>query len=201
MYRPFNLYLFRLKASKFCRVSIFESINGSNINMHYIHALFFSFILAACSSQVAKKSEVAPTETKPINPQMLTDTPDLSRYRTLEITLNSTSTREAGQTQFFSDGSYLEVRFANPDAVQRLFVQVEECRNSIDQDCKRHFFISGDLMAFSSRLRCYIQIRNDLSSGYYGQAIQGFCQDTNKQSYSIVLVGYPANYGNAVRQG
>jgi hypothetical protein len=85
------------------------------------------------------------------------------------------------------DGAYIEIHFPGIATSQRLFIQVEECRNSVDPLCQRRFVLSGDLFAFASRLKCYIQIRNDANSGYLGQALQGLCQDTNNRSFAITL--------------
>jgi hypothetical protein len=113
--------------------------------------------------------------------------PDLSSYNRLEVTSSSTRTRVVGQAQFVADGAYLEGRMPDAANPERLFVQVEECRNSPDPLCQRHFFLAGDLSAFGSHLKCYIQLRNDSGVGYCGQAITGLCQDTDNRSFGITL--------------
>jgi hypothetical protein len=150
-------------------------------------AILFSFLFPACSQQYIGPPESTQAETKPTNPQKLDGAPDLSAYRTLEVTSNSTSKREVGEVRFVMDGAYFEAYLPGATSVHRMFIQVEDCRNSTDPICQRRFVISGDLSAFSSRLKCYIQIRNDSNSGYFGQALQGLCQDTNSRSFAITL--------------
>lgn len=117
----------------------------------------------------------------------MNDTPDISPYKKLEVISKENSKRELIATNFIKEGAYLTASFDNNAVDQRLYVQVEECRNSADALCKRRFFLSGDLMAFGSPLRCYIQIRNDLTSGYSGQALQGYCQDNRGDTFAIVV--------------
>lgn len=147
-----------------------------------LSATFVAFVLAACATQNQGAAGIyAPP------PQQLESSPDLSMYRTLELTSNSTSKREVGEARFVADGAYVEVRLPGATTAQRLFIQVEDCRNSTDPLCQRRFVLSGDLSAFASRLKCYIQIRNDVNSGYVGQALQGLCQDTNSRSFAVTL--------------
>ena len=144
-------------------------------------------LLSSCAQQSVKNEDPAAAVSQQTNPQGLDVSPDLSSFRTLELISNSTSRRQSGQARFVAEGAYVEVRFPESSAAQRLFVQVEDCRNSPDPLCQRRFVLSGDLMAFASRLKCYIQIRNDSNSGYGGQALQGLCQDTNSRSFAVTL--------------
>lgn len=148
--------------------------------MQYVISIFLLALLTGCTTQNLKFFESAPK-----NSLYLNDTPDLSHYKKLEITSKETSKREVIATHFVKEGAYLTASF-DKAVDQRLYVQVEECRNSADSMCKRRFF-SGDLMVFGSRLRCYIQIRNDVTSGYYGQALQGYCQDNLGDTFSTML--------------
>ena len=149
--------------------------------MQYVISIFLLALLTGCTTQNLKFFESAPK-----NSLYLNDTPDLSHYKKLEITSKETSKREVIATHFVKEGAYLTASF-DKAVDQRLYVQVEECRNSADALCKRRFFLSGDLMAFGSPLRCYIQIRNDLTSGYSGQALQGYCQDNLGDTFSTML--------------
>lgn len=147
--------------------------------MRYYHVLYIALsaaLLGACTT---------PAEPN-YNPQNLTDTPDLSAFRQLEISANGTGKREAAPARYVANGAYLDVQLPG-NASQRLYVQVEQCRNSSDAYCPRSYVLNGDLTAFSSQLKCYIQIRNDANSGYLDQALQGLCQDQYRRSYSITI--------------
>ena len=73
----------------------------------------------------------------------MNDTPDISPYKKLEVISKENSKRELIATNFIKEGAYLTASFDNNAVDQRLYVQVEECRNSADSMCKRRFF-SGD---------------------------------------------------------
>ncbi len=137
--------------------------------MRYVHGfciVLSSAILAACATPPAQNE----------NPQNLNDTPDLSAFHNVELSANSGGKREHTPARFVADGAYLDLQI--PDAnSQRLYVQAEDCRNSADAYCARRYVLTGELTAFSSKLKCYVQIRNDANSGYIGQALQGLCQD------------------------
>lgn len=145
-------------------------------------ALLSTLLLTSCASapDTPPNLTVAPAA-------HLTDTPDLSPFSVLELSANSGARRASGQARFIPGGAYVDVRFPEVADSQRLFVQVEQCRNSVDPLCQRRFALTGDLFAFASRLKCYIQIRNDANSGYLGQALQGLCQDTNSRSFAVTL--------------
>lgn len=141
-----------------------------------ICAVLFSALFGACS-----------TPPQPdYHPQNLNDTPDLSAFHRIELTANSNSQHQAAAAHFVAAGSYLDVELPGSES-QRLYVQVEECRASADAYCPRSYVLSGELSAFSSRLKCYIGIRNDANSGYLNQALQGLCQDQYRRSYSITI--------------
>lgn len=147
--------------------------------MHYSKVLCIalsSALFTACST---------PAEPN-YNPQNLNDTPDLSAFRQLELSANATGKREAAPVRYIANGAYLDVQLPGSSA-QRLYVQVEQCRNAADAYCPRTYVLSGDLAAFSSQLKCYIQIRNDANSGYLDQALQGLCQDQYRRSYAITI--------------
>jgi hypothetical protein len=146
--------------------------------------VMLAFAVAACTPPNGlRPDEPALASTPP----GLDQSPDLSAYRTLEIASNTTSVREADRIQFVADGAYLEVRRSDADTPQRLYIQPDDCRNSVDSLCQRRFVVSGDVMAFASHLKCYIQIRNDTGIGYTGQALQGLCQDSYSRSFAITL--------------
>lgn len=147
--------------------------------MRYFHGfciVLSSAILAACAAQPA------PNE----NPQNLNDTPDLSAFHNVELSANSGGKREHAPARFVADGAYLDLQIPDVSS-QRLYVQAEDCRNSADAHCARRYVLTGELTAFSSKLKCYVQIRNDANSGYIGQALQGLCQDQYSRSYSITI--------------
>jgi hypothetical protein len=147
--------------------------------MRYFHGfcvVLSSALIAACATPPQ------PNE----NPQNLNDTPDLSAFRNVELSANSNGKRENAPARFVANGAYLDLQI--PDAnSQRLYVQVEACRDSADAHCARRYILSGELAAFSSKLKCYVPIRNDANSGYIGQALQGLCQDQHSRSYSITI--------------
>lgn len=145
-------------------------------------AALSTWLLSSCASAPdhPPASTIAPVAN-------LTDTPDLSAFSVLELRANSGARHASGQARFHPAGAYLEVRMPEAADSQRLLVQVEECRNAADPFCQRRFALSGDLFAFASRLKCYIQIRNDANSGYPGQALQGLCQDSNSRSFAVTL--------------
>jgi hypothetical protein len=138
--------------------------------------LFSAAVLAACAT---------PAEPD-FNPQKLNDTPDLSAFQRIEISSNASRKRESAPSRYIANGAYLDVQFPGASN-QRLYVQVEECRDSRDAYCPRRYVLTGDLAAFSSQLKCYVQIRNDANSGYLDQALQGLCQDQFRRSYSITI--------------
>lgn len=148
--------------------------------MHYLRGICFAItttLLSACNS--------VPPQPDP-NPQHLNDTPDLSSFRRIELSSNGNGQRLAAATHFAPNGGYLEVALPETNG-QRLYVQVEECRASADAHCPRSYVLSGELSAFSSRLKCYVGIRNDANSGYANQALQGLCQDQYRRAYSITV--------------
>ena len=139
-------------------------------------AIFSAVLVAACATPAAPDS----------NPQNLNDTPDLSAFRRVELNANATGKHESAGASFVATGAYLDVSLAGAQT-QRLYVQAEQCRNDANADCPRQYALSGELNAFSSQLKCYIQIRNDANSGYSGQALQGICNDQYRRSYAITI--------------
>ncbi|MFA9217234.1 MAG: hypothetical protein ACEQSK_09025 [Sphingomonadaceae bacterium] len=123
----------------------------------------------------------------PPAPPSLSDSPDLSAYRTLEIQSNANAKRQVLAARFVAAGAYLELEPAPNGASQRLYIQVEQCANDADPQCPRRYMLNGDIQALASPLKCYIQIRNDVNSGYLGQALQGLCQDSYHRSYSATI--------------
>lgn len=142
----------------------------------FVLSLLSAALVAACAT---------PAVPDP-NPQRLNDAPDLSAFRRVELSPNANAKRESATASFVAGGAYLDVLLPGAQA-QRLYVQVEQCRNDADAYCPRQYALSGDLQAFSSQLKCYIQIRNDANSGYADQALQGICNDQYRRSYSITI--------------
>lgn len=139
-------------------------------------AVLFSVLLCACATPPASDP----------NPQKLNNAPDLSAFQHVELTANASHERLDVAARFITTGAYLEVLFPVPGP-QRLYAQPQDCRNDADAFCVRRFVLSGELVAFSSQLQCYLEIRNDANSAYFDQALQGLCQDQYRRSYSITV--------------
>jgi hypothetical protein len=146
---------------------------------------YVSVVAALCSAALLCACATPPEA--PYNPQNLNDTPDLSAFHTVELSPNAGGKREILEARYVADGAHLAVYNAVAGGPERLYVQAEECRNSNDADCPRRFILTGNLSAYGSTLKCYIQVRNDSNSGYTGQALQGLCQDKFSRSYSITI--------------
>jgi len=139
-------------------------------------AALSSALLCACAAPPAVNS----------NPQNLNNGPDLSAVRTVELSANSSGKRETVAAYFVPGGAYLELQIPAAGQ-QRLYVQPQECRNDSDALCSRRFVLTGELAAFGSQLKCYVEIRNDANSVYLDQALQGICQDQYRRAYSITI--------------
>ncbi len=145
-------------------------------------------MLAVAVTACAPTNGVRPDE-PPLasTPPGLDQSPDLSAYHTLEITSNATSAQQEEGILFVADGAYLEVGRSDADTHQRLYIQPDDCRNSVDSLCQRRFVMSGDVTAFGLHLKCYVPIRNDTGIGYTGQPLQGLCRDSYSRSFAITL--------------
>lgn len=120
------------------------------------------------------------------NPQNLNNGPDLSAFRTVELSSNASGKHETVSARFVPGGAYLDLQL--PAATQqRLYVQPQECRNDSDPFCSRRFVLTGELAAFGSQLKCFVEIRNDANSIYLDQALQGLCHDQYRRAYSITI--------------
>lgn len=119
--------------------------------------------------------------------QKLDAAPDLSAYKTVELISNSGGQRSIIQAQYIEGAAYLELPSSAGAPNQRLYLQAEDCRAVADTACQRSYAITGDLNVMQNRLKCYIEVRNDSSTAYSGQALQGLCQDPHSRSYSITL--------------
>jgi hypothetical protein len=147
-------------------------------------------LLTSCAATTPPTPAPAPAaapEVPACGSPALDTTPDLSPYQRLELTSNANGTVISRSLKFVADGSYLEVSADASAASERLYVQPEECRNSADESCARHFVALGNLTAFGTHVKCYVQLRNDSNTGYCGQAIAGLCQDAYSRSFSAVL--------------
>ncbi|MYN11341.1 hypothetical protein [Pseudoduganella aquatica] len=110
----------------------------------------------------------------------------MSAYRSVELISNSSGKRANLPARFIAEGSYFELP-GETGGSQRLYLQAEACRNSSDAYCQRSYAITGDLDVFQTRLKCYAEVRNDSTTGYAGQALQGLCQDPHSRSYSFTI--------------
>lgn len=147
---------------------------------------YYHLLLAVLSSSLLCACATPPAPAPDLNPQRLNNAPDLSAFRTVELSINGSGKRETAPARYVASGAYLDLSLPNASQ-QRLYVQVEECRNEADALCARRYVLTGELSAFSSQLKCYVQIRNDANSGYLDQALQGLCQDQHRRSYSITV--------------
>ncbi|GGY13880.1 hypothetical protein GJV26_18815 [Massilia dura] len=113
--------------------------------------------------------------------------PDLIAYSTIEITNNGSGERVIAPGRYDAAASILDLTLPGNFPAQRLFVQVEDCHDSADPQCRRSYYLGGDLDAFQSRLKCYARIRNDINVGYAGQALQGICTDRSGRTYALTI--------------
>ncbi|MEI7456601.1 MAG: hypothetical protein WCK93_07715 [Nitrosomonadales bacterium] len=142
-----------------------------------------SLLLTACASasSVSAKQNIG----------VIDVSPKMAHYTQFDLVSQSSGSAEeqkiSGTLLYKPTSAYFEVRTNENSNVDRLFIQPDECRDDASPDCQRRFVISGRLAAFKTSLNCYIQVRNDTSTGYSGQSIAGLCQDRNRRSYSITL--------------
>jgi hypothetical protein len=143
--------------------------------------LCLSILLSACAVQ-----DPYPAQER-YSTQELNPAPDLSGYQSVELAANGNTNRITLPARYIAEASYIEVAGTEASGPQRLYIHVEQCRNSDDAFCPRSYALSGNLQAFQTRLKCYIEIRNDSGGAYAGQALQGLCQDIHSRSYSITI--------------
>lgn len=149
-----------------------------------------SLMIGACTSPppVSPTANlVAPT----VNSGLLEVAPQLSRYTRFELVSQASGAgaeqKAAGSLDFKTGSASFEVHPEGNQAVSRLFVQPDACRDDPSPDCQRRFVVSGRLSALNTSLNCYIPVRNDTSAGYAGQSLAGICQDRNGRSFSITI--------------
>ncbi|MFA6970544.1 MAG: hypothetical protein WC208_03995 [Gallionella sp.] len=151
------------------------------------YSLFFAAISSLTLTACASASSVSATK----NGGVIDVSPKMAHYTQFNLVSQSSGAAEeqkiSGVLIYKPASAYFEAHADGNTSVDRLFIQPDACRDDISPDCQRHFIISGRLTAFNTSLNCYIQVRNDTSTGYAGQSIEGICQDRNRRSFAITL--------------